>query len=68
MKIRQAYLRNEHGEVMTTWLDDRPDLKEGCFVTLKDFKPDTKWEVIHLYYNAHEAKDFDWHRKWDNNI
>lgn len=67
MQIRQAYLRNENSEVMTTWLDDDPRLKEGVFITLKDFKPEMKWEVIQLYHDSREAADFDFHRKWDNN-
>lgn len=39
-------------------------------VTLKDDHnlPQTRWLVIKLYDKVHDAKDFDWHRKWDNNI
>lgn len=68
--IVQVMLRSEHNEVMTTWLDVRPGLKEGAFVTLKDDRnlPQTRWLVIRLYDKVHDAKDFDWHRKWDNNI
>ena len=68
MKIQQAYLRSEHNEVMTTWLDVQPKLKLGAFITLKDFNdPETKWEVIFLFDDVREATDFDFHRKWDNN-
>jgi len=66
--IVQVMLRSEHSEVMTTWLDARPNLKKGAVITLKDFMPNTKWLVIELYPKVHDAKDFDWHRKWDNNI
>lgn len=68
MKIKQAYLRSEHGEVMTTWLDDGPKLQLGAKIKLKDFKPDTWWIVDKLYPDIREADEFDWHRKWDNNI
>lgn len=68
MKIKQAFLRSEHNEVMTTWLDTGPKLQPGAIIRLKDFKPDTKWTVEQLYDDEREASDFDWHRKWDNNI
>lgn len=66
--IVQVMLRSEHNEVMTTWVDKRPNLKEGSIIFLRDFKPDTRWLVIKLYPQTHDAKDFDWHRKWTNNI
>ena len=70
MKIVQVDLRHEYtnGEAltMTTWLDMRPDLKVGVSVSLKDISP-AEWRVVKLYDAVHEAADFDFHRKWDNN-
>lgn len=68
MKIRQVYIRSENNEVMTTWLDDSPKLVPGAVITLKDFKQATKWTVMEVYNDQREAQDFEWHRKWDNNI
>lgn len=68
MKIVQVDLRSDKGEILTTWVDNRTDLKEGVYITLKDFKTDTKWRVVKVYSFEHDSKDFDWHRKWDNNI
>lgn len=67
MKVIQASLKAPGGETMTTWLDVRPDLKHGVDIELKDM-PGTRWKVVKLYDGEHEATDFDWHRKWDNNI
>lgn len=66
--IVQVKLRNKYSETLTTWVDKRPTLLLGARVKLKDFKPDTWWIVEALYPQIHDAKDFDWHRKWDNNI
>jgi len=68
MKVIQVRLMNENKETFTTWVDVRPNLKQGSLITLKDFKPDTKWTVVDLYPTVHESTEFDWHRKWDNNI
>lgn len=69
MKIVQVELASPvTHERLTTWVDNRPDLKEGALISLKDFQPDTVWAVVKLYDKIHEARDFDWHRKWDNNI
>lgn len=72
MKVKQAYLvSHETGGkdtlTMTTWLDVRPGLVQGALITLKDF-PNVLWNVKELYDQEHDAADFDWHRKWDNNI
>lgn len=54
-------------ELMTTWVDVRKDLKQGAIISLKNAKG--KWRVDYLYQDGiYEATDFDWHRKWDNNI
>lgn len=51
---------------MTTWVNDRPDLKPGVFIELKAVEG--VWEVKKIYNDIHTANEFDWHRKWDNNI
>lgn len=54
-------------ELMTTWVDMRKDLKRGAIISLKSLKG--KWKVESMYDDSiHDATDFDWHRKWDNNI
>lgn len=68
MKIVQVELKTLMGEKLTTWVDKRPDLKEGVFITLKDFKPEIEWRVEKVYDDEHDSQDFNWHRKWDNNI
>lgn len=68
MKIVQVELAATlSGERLTTWVDWRPDLREGSTITLKDFMPETRWTVVRLYGKEHDARDFDFHRKWDNN-
>lgn len=57
---------NNRKETLTTWLDKAPKLKEGASVR---FKGETEyWTVDKIYKSEHVAKEFDWHRKWDNNI
>lgn len=70
MTIVQVTLENDYGERLTTWVDKRPDLHIGSKVQLKDFKPEVWWKVeaIYDYDHQHHASDFDWHRKWSNNI
>ena len=67
MKIVQVKLAYRK-EILTTWVDKRPGLAVGSYITLKDLKPSQKWLVSEIYEGEHEASDFDWHRKWDNNI
>jgi hypothetical protein len=61
MSIVQVDLVSEVGkQVMTTWVDNRPDLKEGIVITLRgDY---TRWFVVKLYTSA---QDIEWHREWD---
>lgn len=67
MTIVQVELRNGK-EMLTTWVDDRSDLKTGKYITLKDFKPNIRWYVVRIYRDTpKDSKDFDFHRKWDNN-
>jgi hypothetical protein len=54
-------------ESLTTWIDTRPGLKEGVIISLKDFKPEQKWIINKIFDSEHEASDFEFHRKWDNN-
>lgn len=68
MRIVQATLKSIDGnEMLTTWLDVQPKLKEGAIITLRDFKPEKHWMVERLFAHTHEAADFNFHRKWDNN-
>lgn len=68
MKIVQVFLKNLNGnETMTTWVDQRAELKPGVLISLKDFKPTEPWSVAEVFGGEHEASDFDFHRKWDNN-
>ena len=68
MIIVQATLRNLNGKnLLTTWLDKKPELREGAIITLKDFKPEDKWRVEQLYKREFDDKEFEFHRKWDNN-
>lgn len=71
MKIVQADLYHQidasHARTMMTWLYNKPGLKTGVTVTLKD-QPNIVWQVINLYNSdEHDVTDFDFHRKWDNN-
>lgn len=66
MTIVQARLRSDK-EILTTWLDKRPDLQPGAHITLKDFKPKQLWRVEEVYITELDSKDLDFHRKWDNN-
>ena len=71
MKIVQVKLtaKGSQGlEVLTTWVENHVDLEVGKFIALKDFKPEQKWLVTEIYSSVHDASEFDWHRKWDNNI
>lgn len=68
MKIVQVMLKNtEKNETLTTWVESRPELRPGVFITLKDFKPETRWRVEQIFSGEHDATEFDFHRKWDNN-
>lgn len=57
----------DHIRTMTTWLDKKKGLAKGAKITLKD-SPKIIWTVKELYTSEHENAEFDWHRKWDNNI
>lgn len=58
---------DDHIRTMTTWLDKKPGLAKGAVIIIKDI-PKIKWIVKELYRTEHESSEFDWHRKWDNNI
>lgn len=66
MKVIQVDLISNQ-ECLTCWVDSRPDLKRGIWITLKDFKPKQRWYVQEVYNSEHNASEFDFHRKWDNN-
>ena len=69
--IVQVYLVHQidpsHSRTMTTWVNKHPALKEGVDICLTK-QPNIKWRVIRIYPVVHESTEFDWHRKWDNNI
>lgn len=67
--IVQAVLEAiEGGEVLTTWLDKKPNLVAGSIVSLKTYKdPTKKWRVARIYDMEHSVHDFDFHYRWDNN-
>lgn len=70
-KIIQVSLRNDNSpeELLTTWVDKRPGLKEGMKIRLKDHeRPEEWWRVETIYHLERDGQDFDWHRKWTNNI
>lgn len=67
MKVVQIKLRNQKSTLIT-WVDYRDDLKIGNFITLKEFKRGIRWRIEEIYPGVHEADEFDWHRKWSNNI
>lgn len=52
--------------LMTTWVNDRPDLKVGIDIELKNVEG--LWRVNKIYSGVRESAEFDWHRKWSNNI
>jgi hypothetical protein len=52
--------------LMTAWVNKHPNLKEGVWINLEGIVG--LWKVLKIYPRVHEATDFDWHRKWDNNI
>jgi hypothetical protein len=55
MLLRQARL--SHGAaVQVAWLDDRPDLKVGAYVILKDVGNGTLWRVDALYHTKEKAE------------
>lgn len=68
--LRQVKLvtKDESGvRQMTTWVDDRPDLKRGVVIKL-DKMPDTAWYVEELYNTKLTETQVDLNRGWTNNI
>jgi hypothetical protein len=63
--LRQVSLKSENIG-MTTWVDDKPGLREGVLITLKTYiEPDRKWLVERMYEGTKEEGDFI--RNFDNN-
>lgn len=52
--------------MMTTWLEKRKGVEVGSLISLKDVEG--KWEIAHIYDMEHGDNEFNWHRKWTNNI
>lgn len=67
MKLVQVTLENDKKERFTTWVDNRKELRPGVKVTLKDYRPNVKWTVYQVFEAQIDAKDIEFHRKWDNN-
>jgi hypothetical protein len=66
MKIVQVILYSNSSQ-MTTWVDNRPDLKEGVDIELKEI-PGRLWRVAKIFRGVElDSKALDFHRKWDNN-
>jgi hypothetical protein len=69
--IVQVDLRSIEGaKTMTTWLNYNDKLKLNSVISLKDYYPyGTEWRIVRVYHEQiMEGRDFDWHRKWTNNI
>lgn len=76
-KLRQVTLENRDGckdegckcvvSHQTVWVNDRPDLKLGVFITLKNSdEPERLWEVVTI--SEMSIHDYDINRGWNNNI
>lgn len=53
--------------LQTVWVNDRPDLKLGVFITLKNSdEPERLWEVVTI--SEMSIHDYDINRGWNNNI
>lgn len=52
---------------LTTWIEDRPEVKEGVALTLKEY-PDTVWKVVKKYQLRIDASTLELNRGWTNNI
>lgn len=45
----QVDLSRSDGRTMTTWVDKRPDLKVGSFVSLKEGEVNLYWRIEKIY-------------------
>lgn len=53
-KMRQVILYSED-TIQTVWVDDHPNLKKGCDITLKDDSTPTRsWKVVQIFSNIIE--------------
>lgn len=52
---------------MTTWVEKKPNLQRGSFVTLKDIDDSIYWKVVKIYDLEMSKSDVDSNRNWDNN-
>lgn len=64
--LRQVKLVTIGGRQMTTWVDDRPDLRRGSVIELDKMKG-TKWLIEELYSTKIAEELLDMNRNWDNN-
>ena len=63
----QVDLKRADGVEMTTWVDKRPDLKEGVLLSLKDEDKDVFWRVNKVYDIEMDKDQVEKNRGWDNN-
>jgi len=61
MKVVQCKL-SQGPRQLVCWLDQRPDLKDGVYVTLKDTsEPTARWKVSSVGQNAMEKAEIPRH-------
>lgn len=62
----QVDISRADGATMTTWVDKRPDLIKGNFITLKDDEK-VLWRVEKVYDIVMSKNEVEKNRGWDNN-
>lgn len=63
----QRHISGCRWESQRVWVNDRPDLKVGVFITLKNSdEPEKLWEVKEI--SEMTLQDYDIKRGWNNNI
>lgn len=58
-EYRQVELTDDNGTFMLCWVDNRPNLKQGVWLTLKDI-PDIVWRVCNVYNKTTEHPRRTW--------
>lgn len=68
--VKQVILQSEYElgtSEQTVWVDDRPDLKLGVYITLKNSEdPERLWKVTNI--SEMSIQSYDINRGWNNNI
>ena len=69
--MRQIFVQYtaEDGTVhgLITWVEDRKDLKEGNFITLKDHDYKGEWAIQKVYDTVQPKSVVESNRNFDNN-